>query len=417
MRKELLGSTALLCVGLLAMPAAVAKEGNGATVAKGSMVRAEWEINLGGYMEQHIGFASSSVDSSAAEPDFDGVDTNVESEFYFRPSITLDNGIKLSARIEFEGGADDSTNGQFLDVDDAALIIEGSFGAILIGSTNSAGYLASTTTPNGGTLGLDEYGYLGLRDGADLLSSDTIYTEHSAWLFEQTGIAGGTTGTAFRNPVGTTFVETAGHDDANRFTYFTPRFAGFQLGVSYARDGRRDDPRTNCESTTCNYFDIGANYATSLGGFDVTLSGRYGTATSPDFSGSETDDPSVAGFGFHLSQGPIALGGSFASTTGPVGGAELDGTAYEIGASYSQNPWSFGINYFHGKDEADSFEETSNQFAISAAYQLQPGVTLKNEIAYVDLEGKSTFGTGESATTSTGTADGFYIGTGINLSF
>ncbi|MEM6621153.1 MAG: porin, partial [Pseudomonadota bacterium] len=84
MKKILLGSSAMALAAAAATPASAA----------------EWDVRVGGYMVQHVVYGSS---DTPAGVDFDGVDVQSDTEIFFLPSITLDNGIKIGANIQLEG--------------------------------------------------------------------------------------------------------------------------------------------------------------------------------------------------------------------------------------------------------------------------------------------------------------------------
>ncbi len=176
-------------------------------------------------------------------------------EIHFLPSIKLDNGIKIGANIQLEG----STSGD--QIDESFLFIKGDFGEILLGSENSAGYKMHYDAPN--------VLYLNLRDLDEFIP--------------YSGSAGVSVGDdRVRGTFGQTAIENDRNNDAQRFTYFTPRLEGFQIGVSYARDAGQD---TNAQidtdtSALHDIFDIGANYVNSFGGFDIAVSGRWGIASN-----------------------------------------------------------------------------------------------------------------------------------------
>lgn len=368
MKNVLLSTSAVVLVAMASAPAAAA----------------EWEISLGGYMEQFIVYGSS---DSPAGTDFDGVDVQSDTEIIFTPSITLDNGIKFSANIQLEG----NTSGDHID--ESFVSIKGSFGEILIGSENSAGYKTQYAAPDAT--------FFGINSGSS------------------TGIIPSNTGDGFfRSTLGSTFLENNGtaNNDAMRITYFTPRFAGFQLGVSYARDGTQDDNiRDNCSAAgvTCDYFDIGTNYVQSFGDFSVAASARWGIAST---GGAAATDPQVYGFGVNLGYAGFTIGGSFAEQNGT---ADNDGTAYDIGASYETGPWAFSVTYFHGENHdndnpnatsggSSANDETFDQVLVGINYKLAKGVRLNGFGGYVDFD--------EDARNTTD-ADGFFIGTGIRLDF
>ena len=87
----------------------------------------------------------------------------------------------------------------------------------MIGSENSAGYLMHYAAPNAAIFSFN--------------SSST--NDYINWTLNAPFIS--------RGPGGTTFLEVAHNNEAKRITYFTPRFAGFQIGVSYAHDANQDN--------------------------------------------------------------------------------------------------------------------------------------------------------------------------------
>ena len=79
MKKHLL-STSAIALGLVAAPASAQ----------------EWNLDWGGYMNQHVAFADVSgtaVAAAGAAFDGDGVGFHSNSEIHFTPSVTLDNGL------------------------------------------------------------------------------------------------------------------------------------------------------------------------------------------------------------------------------------------------------------------------------------------------------------------------------------
>ncbi len=105
------------------------------TMAGTAAEAADWEIAVGGYFETYAGYAATDVDGIVDE-DFDGVDNKIEPEIHFLPSITLDNGLQIGADVQLEG----TTDG-FDQIDESYLFVEGALGRVLLGSTDSAGYL------------------------------------------------------------------------------------------------------------------------------------------------------------------------------------------------------------------------------------------------------------------------------------
>jgi len=364
MKKVLLGTSAIALAGAVAAPASAA----------------EWDVRVGGYYNAMVAYAATDG-NGIGTADFDGVDVSTNAEIFFLPTITLDNGIRIGANIQLEGETDGD------QIDESYVQILGSFGEILIGSENSAGYKMTYAAPN-----------------AAIISLNSPSTgDYIAW-------SGFTGGDVFRETLGTTFLEVGGNNDAKRITYFTPRFAGFQLGLSYAHDGVQDNfGPTNIAGGSGNLahiFDIGLNYVQTFGDFNVAASARYGVAQGNLAVGPDT--PTIYSFGLNLGYAGFTIGGSFAEQNETAAGVD-DGIAYDVGVSYATGPWTFSLTYFHGENgEPGGTSDEQDTFGGAVDYKLAKGVRLNLFGAYVDYD--SAAGPGSDV-------DGWVIGTGIGLSF
>jgi Gram-negative porin len=214
-------------------------------LAAGSAEAVEWEVVVGGYFESYAAY--SSPDVAGLDGDFDGVDQKSEAEIHFIPSITLDNGLQIGADVQLEASGDPDT------IDESFLFVDGEFGRVLLGSADSAGYLMHYGAP--------DVTFLNVNSG-----SMTIFVPFSGTVsgtLENTGTVGDLQvgDDVFYGTLGSTYLENRGTNDAQRLTYFTPRFAGLQLGVSYARDGLEDNQaQLNLEDEPLrDIVDVGAN--------------------------------------------------------------------------------------------------------------------------------------------------------------
>lgn len=377
MKKALLGTSAV------ALATAFTTQANAA----------EFEVRVGGYMEQFVAYADSDVDNDPGDSNYAGVDSKQDAEIHFKPSITLDNGIKIGADVQLEA----NTSGD--QIDESFMFIKGSFGEVLLGSENSAGYKMSYAAP--------DVTFLNVNSG-----STTAFVPFSGTA------AGLSTGAdIFRGTLGTTFLENGRNNDAQRLTYFTPRFAGFQLGVSYARDPNEDsNAQVDIDGTALsNIVDVGANYVNSFGDLDVAVSGRYGIAFGSDNPG---DEPVIYGGGINIGYAGFTVGGSFAEQNDA---GLQDGRAFDAGVSYETGPWGISFTYFDGENvdneslangAAFGNDEELQQYLLGVSYALAKGVKLNAFGAYVDFQEDTgdAGGGGDDV-------DGFIVGTGIKISF
>jgi outer membrane protein OmpU len=195
---------------------------------------AEWNVTVGGFMEQWFGYGDSSLANA------EGFDQQSDTEIHFKPTITLDNGIKIGAMVQLDGQTDAD------QIDQQFAYIEGSFGRVILGSENSAPMLMSLGVPSAGA-GLDS---------GDLPN----------WI-------GGVNG----DLITTTFNFSRDEGSAQKITYFTPRFYGLQLGASYVPELAEDidAPPNNINGVRDDAFGFGANYDRSFGDFAFGASGGY----------------------------------------------------------------------------------------------------------------------------------------------
>ncbi|MHA1528162.1 MAG: porin [Alphaproteobacteria bacterium] len=398
MKKILLGTSALALAGAFASPAA----------------SAEWNVRVGGYLEQFVAYADSDAKFSG---DFDGIDSKQDGEIFFLPSITLDNGLKFGANIQLEA----ATNSD--QIDEAYMFIKGSFGEVLLGSENSAGYKM--------TYGAPDVTFLNVNSGS------------TASFVPWSG--GGAASNLFRGTMGSTFLENSTNNDAQRFTYFSPRFSGFQVGASYARDGNQDsNGQLDGDEGLRDIFDIGANYVNSFDDFDIAVSGRWGTAD--DHVGSNA---TVWALGLNLGFGGFTVGGSYAEQNKNEH-VFRDGKSYDLGASYETGPWGFSFTYFRGENQGNPDaaavaehvglvtpdvcnlpepatcstiaiidavpaaneigDEKVDQYLIGVSYDLAKGVNIGGYGAYIDFKDAK-------GGTANHSVDGFIIGTGVKIKF
>lgn len=372
MKKVLLSTSAIAVVGAMAVPASAA----------------EWDVRVGGYFNAMVAYTNNSGNFVAGATDFDGVDVQTNNEIFFLPSITLDNGIKIGANVQLEA---ESRGDQ---IDESYVYVKGSFGEVLIGSENSAGYKMHYAAPNAMIIAMN--------------SPSTV--SYIPWFqAAQAGVAGAET-SIFLGTLGSTYLEVGPGNDSKRLTYFTPRFSGFQLGVSYSRDLAEDNffPTNigNGTGAVNNVFDIGANYVQSFGDINVAVSGRYGVGQQ-NLAG-QGFNPTVFGFGINLGYAGFTIGGSWVESNEHNGGVD-DGNAYDIGVSYATGPWTFSLTYFRGENgEVGGMSDEQDTFGVGVNYQLAKGVRLNMFGSYVDFDS----GTGPAFD-----VDGWIIGTGIGLSF
>lgn len=368
MKKVLLGTTAIVAAGMIASSPASAAE--------------KISAKVGGYMEQWVGYAT--VDQSGSTRDLDGFDIKSDSEIFFTGSTTLDNGIEFGVNVQLE--ANTNTGDQ---IDESYMIIKGSFGEINLGSENSAMY---------------KMHYSPTDYGISINSGDQI---------DWAGVSGSGISTSgyFRNPYGSTYAEPGAANDSEKITYYTPRFGGFQVGVSYSPDGNQDSntsPDRNAAAT--DMVAVGANFKGDFAGASVGISGGYGKFMN-SASGS-SNEPEAWNVGANIGVGGFSFGASYAKANDNTNGNNGDG--YNIGVAYSTGPLGVSLTYFDGERDGTTTAGVTTGHAeqktvhLSANYTLGPGVTAAATLGHANFDSNDT-GVNEIEAT--------YFVTGIKLSF
>ena len=358
MKKQLLATTALVAAGLMVTSAAHAKP----------------KLELGGWFEGIVGVVDDDIGKTGGNGAKHGsFDVQQDSEIHFNGSATLDNGIKIRTRVEFEAQAQDTGTGTAADsnpVDEAYIDVSGNFGAIRIGAEDSVAHLMTST----------HQGSWAVQVGQNL-QLDT-----GDWIEAPAG-----------HRASTSVRLSLGDADSEKVTYFTPRVAGFQAGVSFLpsfSQGDNGEPEGRAENPH-DGWSLGANYAGKFGGVSVGAAAGY-TVMKPASTGADQSDPkgwgvsaSVGFAGFKVAAGYTAQKSLLAETTGtPSGGDD----AYDIGASYTWGKNAVSVAYVYSTDDSGAVAGGANEdtaAALMASYQrnLAPGVQYRLNFIYAEYEG------------------------------
>ena len=324
MKKVLLGTTALVAAGAFA-GAAQADEMMGPIKA-----------NVGGYY--NIALIATSGNTGERGH---GINQNIEVQV--DGSTTLDNGITAGVRIRLIGN--NFGEGATSNTDETEVSFSGAFGAVHAGTVEGAAQLATLWAPGASWIG-------GVK---------------SPWF--GAAIAGWTTG--------------AMDEDALKVSYFSPSFNGFTFSLSYApenstlsyagrKSGEANQYGEGIQSAIGYTIDVmGGSFSTNIG---------YETYTS-EFGGA---NPTAMRYGATLSIDQVSIGGAVQTReayVNPKGVMLGDQTLSDVGIGWSQGPLALGVQYGSHETEGGS---TKNITAVSAGYNLGPGVDLGAKFNFVD---------------------------------
>ena len=234
MKKHLLSGTALVAAAMLAAGGAVAADKKMSKPA--ISVNGSFDALVGGILDesQEKGGKDVAKDTSA-------IDVRSDSEIHFNGRATTDNGMKIHMRVELEG-----QQGSGERIDEYFLSVSGAFGQIILGGTGGAGIKMLTGLQGSWATGVGE----------------TLAYDSAAWTPAAPG-----------NPLHTVRNVRMRDHDANKVTYISPKFGGFQVGLTYSPNDVNDDDsgRIDAEANRHNGLEGAVSYSGKFGdvGFGV----------------------------------------------------------------------------------------------------------------------------------------------------
>jgi hypothetical protein len=412
MKKILLATTALATAALVAGAA-----GDAAAQETTSKAAERIKVGISGYHQQWgVGVAQDIKDTGSNSIKTNPVDEKHNSEICFVGQTTLDNGLTVGVNVQMEANTEQGDQ-----IDESYLFLQGpSFGQIILGDENNAGYLLHVTAPDGGIS----------LDSGDFVNID-------AWV--NTGIS-----SYFDTPVGTTNLRLT-DNDSGKFTYITPRFAGVQAGVSFIpqTEGGGDDNNgayfvrnnnptyqgtqiSTSRSKYKNGWAGGVNYTQSFGSVGVqgSLGAMYfDRGKQQPVGGKNGSDLFAWNSGLQLSFGGFSVGGAFMqspnkntvqttqTSTTTISGApgaptttrstsstySLGGWSYTVGAAYEFGPYKIGLDYMYGQSDgviastnpglANNLgnDQSLEQAVLSGTWTMGPGIRLVGGVFMYDL--------------------------------
>ncbi|MCC7047140.1 MAG: porin [Alphaproteobacteria bacterium] len=344
-----------------------------------------------------------------------------EAEVWFVGETTLDNGVKVGVNVQMEAytSAD--------QIDEHYIYVQGGFGRLVAGAENSAPYILhfGAPSPTGTYFGVEET----VRFFFPLRPPPSNKVASVSTFSQLTG-------------------------DANKLTYYTPRFApGIQFGLSYTPDD--DAPQgvqtvngaVNCKGGCAfdagngisdndqanhhHFIEGGFNFVRTIDGMNLgfDLGGGYGflekqsrsSAVGQDRLGK---DRIVVTTGLSLAYAGFTGGLSFAWDNLGLQGPN-NRYDWALGLTYGKGPWIVGgdVGFVLAQDgqarqaagpgnATPVLVRRSNDRLIYAeiggAYQLGPGIKVFSAVNLARWDGNDT---------ATEEASGVAWSTGVALSF
>lgn len=284
------------------------------------------KLGLGGHFKGYVNYTD--------EDDVNAVDLLRETEVHFGGETTLDNGLTVGAHIEASADGADA-----FDTDESYVYMAGSWGRVNVGEEDGAAYLLQVAAPSADD-NID-----GLRQfiKPDALSGATDYANDLA-------------------------------KDADKVTYLSPVFSGFQAGVSYSVESSNAGTGGNRTSATnSDITEAAVRYEGMVGSVGLIAGGGYTTSGDAD-----TDEWNL---GADLDIGAFGLGAVY--TNLETGSDDSD--TWVVGADYTTGPFKLGASYLNNDNEIGTDTDT-DRIAAGVTYSYGPGMTFRGSVGYKDVE-------------------------------
>lgn len=337
------------------------------------------KVTVGGFADFQLGIANDDYDSGMRSYGFRN-----DTEVNFSVDGVAGSGLKYGAEIGLEADVTADEDGQGLNASRTYLYLEGNWGRFELGSNEGADQSLKVDASNiaRATGGID----------GDFRYFDSFVNNNPS-IFDYYLIT---------PDLPVMSLETTNND--NKITYYSPRFSGFQIGVSFAPNmidsgqyvGRLDNiPGFFAEDILSG----GLNYEGQFDQVRVTASatGEWGNA-----SDSAYQDLRAYALGAKLTYAGFSLAGSWGDWTDSLTiksaafdsdydywtlGLAYDGGTYGVSATYLSSSTTLPDS-FTGNIRSDT--EFKN-FVVGADYKLAPGMTPYIEASFFEYESRFSF--------------------------
>ncbi|MCW8917086.1 MAG: porin, partial [Magnetovibrio sp.] len=269
------------------------------------------------------------------------------SEVFFSGSTTLDNGLKVAAKVELEanqGAASDSIDRSFLTISSDEM------GALSMGAMPHAADDMDVRAPNAGNLDW--------RDTDNFAGSATAATAATA---------------AYTNSSNSIYQW--GNNDGIKLKYASPNFSGVTVGGSWGGKSSGNETEDNRLTLTSaeDSWTVGAKYSGDFDGVGVKASLVHGSGAVTNVEQTQV--------GLSVSTAGFTIGGGYSDfdDTRDNPTASNDGEGWELGVGYETGPYSVSAAYMTSSNKdttATAGDNEDTKWNVVATYDMGAGVAL-----------------------------------------
>lgn len=352
MKKILLGTTGLIGAALLATAA------NAETP----------KVTLGGFADFQAGYTSDDFDNSTRAVGFRNDNTVT-----VRVDGKTNGGLGYGAVIDLEADTTNDADNQGVNASRTFTYLGGNWGRFEMGSVESS---AATMRVDASTLAVATGGINGAwtyfinpfsssstTNGANFISTSKLVSEHGK----------------------TTEFGDESTYNATKINYYTPKFSGFQAGVSYTPSlqgrgqslGRIDESATPDALDQGNVFNGALSYDNTFNEIRVALAatGEIAKANDATVVANEREDIRAWNVGALAGFQGFSVAGSYGNwgDSGQLKTANGDAEYWTVGGGYEAGPIGLSVTYLDSAYETSAVDSDFSNIVVGADYKLAPG--------------------------------------------
>ncbi len=248
MKKILLGTTGLVGAALIASAASAETP----------------KVTLGGFSDFQAGYSNDDNGGAARRVGFRN-----DNEITVKVDAKTSAGLSYGAEIDLEADTTEDADNQGLNASRTFTYLSGKWGRAEMGSNKSVASTmrvdaSSVAVATGGINGA--WTYFANDRGGNFVTTSKLRVEHGS--FDAYGDE-------------TTY-------NATKVSYYTPKFAGFQAGVSYTpkADDRGQGLGRSDVAGVSDVIDLGLSYGKTFGAFTLAAAGTYEHAKGEGAAGA-----------------------------------------------------------------------------------------------------------------------------------
>lgn len=287
-------------------------------------------------------------------------------EIHFNLAGQADNGLRYALKVEMDANAHNQGN-----ADEIRIRLQGDWGIVDLGDEDGVEDLM----PVGG------YRILAGRGGWD----GGIFN-----IFNPIGVKRTAQGV-----VGDT-------SDATKISYYTPRIAGFQAGVSFTPNVNQDGQakRSDRDDTGFqNHWALGLAYQETFNEVSVSLGGAYSWATAKRTVFGERENVRAYSLGGWVGYAGFRVGGGYGNS-GRSGEQSVNpnysrDSWWDVAADYTMGPWRASVGHFRatGKSAVVGISDDRTEITqFGVTYSIAPGLNAFGEVDLVRVRRDTTLG-------------------------